>query len=395
MQAIKITIPGKFYDSHIYSADLFLWHEFGEYILKISWDEFLNWILERHVQPELRFVTACALAKNDLLYDTYWKHLLDNPLMRQQIRANFEELSKMPINLTNLNDLNVGRQKLQRELPFPHSDTLYFHDKLFVGDRDGLYKASKMCRTAEKIWDGSALNLAGRNWSVAVAAGTDGLFEAPFERGQSQRKFEIKSPKQQFQQSTNKVGWMYFSLYGSDYHDGFLADYKAYREKNDRKHPIKRELLKQSSVNQLFSSDGGDYSWGVHDKLCRIQSNSLDIIQYRPSKGKRLNTLSGVQLQISPDFGEIVSANSAPFGYVIEYDEGLLIVTSDGKQHLLPGEPINWRVFPNAVHYSNHLHVIYDEALVIYSFYQDYFVDDQENKHIGIRSDDLQKNSLF
>jgi hypothetical protein len=50
---------------------------------------------------------------------------------------------------------------------------------------------------------------------------------------------------------------------------------------------------------------------------------------------------------------------------------------------VIPGEPVNWRVFPRSKHYANHLHVVYDDRLEVWSFNHDYFLD-QKKKRLGI-----------
>ena len=81
--------------------------------------------------------------------------------------------------------------------------------------------------------------------------------------------------------------------------------------------------------------------------------------------------------------GEIISADSSLFGVVIEKENGLLIINSSLESQFLEGEPVNWRVFPRSINYTNQLHVVYEDALHIYSFNHDYFVD-QSTKKMGI-----------
>ena len=55
---------------------------------------------------------------------------------------------------------------------------------------------------------------------------------------------------------------------------------------------------------------------------------------------------------------------------------------SDGSYYNIPGEISRVRVFPRSFNYENHLHVIHDNKLEIYSFNNDYFVD-QKSKDFG------------
>jgi hypothetical protein len=55
---------------------------------------------------------------------------------------------------------------------------------------------------------------------------------------------------------------------------------------------------------------------------------------------------------------------------------------SDGTYYNIPGEASRVRIFPRSLNYENHLHVILDDRLEIYSFNNDYFVD-QKSKDFG------------
>jgi hypothetical protein len=76
--------------------------------------------------------------------------------------------------------------------------------------------------------------------------------------------------------------------------------------------------------------------------------------------------------------GEIVSGGVAFFGTVLELDDSLLILLSDGSRYEIGGDPISWKVFPKSRHYENHLHVIFEDRIDVFSFNQDYFVDQRE-----------------
>lgn len=55
---------------------------------------------------------------------------------------------------------------------------------------------------------------------------------------------------------------------------------------------------------------------------------------------------------------------------------------SDGTYYNIPGEVTRVRIFPRSLNYENHLHVIHNNTLEIYSFNNDYFVD-QKAKDFG------------
>ena len=61
---------------------------------------------------------------------------------------------------------------------------------------------------------------------------------------------------------------------------------------------------------------------------------------------------------------------------------------SDDQPYIMQFPVVRWRVFPRSKHYVNHLHVILDDRIEIYSFNNDYFVD-QRSKKAGIGFDGM------
>ena len=66
----------------------------------------------------------------------------------------------------------------------------------------------------------------------------------------------------------------------------------------------------------------------------------------------------------------------------------MLILKSNGEIVTLPTEPVRYRVFNRSVNYENQLHVIYEDRLEIYSFNDDYLLD-QDSKQFGYSGRDL------
>jgi hypothetical protein len=60
-----------------------------------------------------------------------------------------------------------------------------------------------------------------------------------------------------------------------------------------------------------------------------------------------------------------------------------MVLCSDDELVTLSGSVARWRVYPRSFRYENHLHAVYENRLVIYSFVNDYFVD-QRMKTRGI-----------
>ncbi|MEP4602396.1 MAG: hypothetical protein ABJZ98_15915, partial [Saccharospirillum sp.] len=119
------------------------------------------------------------------------------------------------------------------------------------------------------------------------------------------------------------------------------------------------------------------------DKVYMDVGGKIEAAQYYQSKDKSPKFKRLPPLELQDWKGEVVSAGVAPFGTIIECENAIVVVCSDGVVKTFPGEPVNWRVFNNTQYYRNQLHIIYDDKIEIHSFYHDYFVD-QKVKNSGI-----------
>lgn len=389
MQTVKLRIQGSFYDSQIYSKILYLWSADGT-IITVDWDQLIDHLIET-LDGTLKFVAYCSLRNNAFFYDSYNKLLLSDAKVLSTLETRFTELNGKALEIDeNLLELH---QKSLRDNPFvfPHSDTLLFHNKLFVGSGLGVEVSKSSSITAqrhqidkpEQVWDGMTQSLAGANYTVAMALGHDGIAEynwADPENKRAEQTVEIES---------SKVRWMYDSLYSSSYSESHFLYFKR---QSASKRPSREPLspLEVSSADQLFADSNIPskeiaFSWGARDKICTIHGQTLHILKYtflQADERPKFAQLSPVNLEGALD-NDIVTADSTVFGYVIETDNNLIVVDSSQETTIIPGEPVNWRLFPNTKYYTNHLHVVYDDYMDIYVFSEDYLVN-QEQKNIGI-----------
>jgi hypothetical protein len=101
---------------------------------------------------------------------------------------------------------------------------------------------------------------------------------------------------------------------------------------------------------------------------------------YAKDEGDKLKPLQAIQLEQWK--GDLISAKVASFGTILELENAIVVVRSDGDIQTIPGEPVQWRVFGRSKHYENQLHILYEDRLDIYSFNHDAFVV-QKNKTAG------------
>ncbi|GAA5530994.1 hypothetical protein [Herpetosiphon gulosus] len=433
MKAITMTIQGEFYDSYIYAGLLYLWTLDGE-IVTINWNKLIKSVSES--QPdELQFATHCAFNKGSYLYQNEWMLFRKDIEMVGRLHDRFTTLASTPIEFDSFyNDMSKFIQsRANNSFLFPHADILLFHDNIFVGNNKGIesVKRTSINRNLKhdnnkKISDIPVFSLSANNYLIAMASGEDGMYEYNIQDTEN---------KDVIQRSENEcffVRWIYTSIFGSSHEKGYIADFAP---DNDAKQlaqsistrteisesqetllvtlpkleristthqdhletpnstPKKRKAPRKFknfiySANLFENSDEQDrYVWGSHDKICLINKDNIYVIKYNPNLSNRYKPMGRINITKSGlnihELGDIVSCDSSYFGYIIEFDEGLVIINGNEEFMVLNGEPVNWRVFPDSRDYLNQMHVIYDDCIKILSFYDDYFIN-QNAKIAGL-----------
>jgi hypothetical protein len=64
---------------------------------------------------------------------------------------------------------------------------------------------------------------------------------------------------------------------------------------------------------------------------------------------------------------DLIAIRSAAFGAIAEAGEALLLLSNRGAEKICT-RPVSWRVFPRAKNYLNHLHVVQDDAVLIFAY---------------------------
>lgn len=397
MQPLRLTIPGQYWDSQIYAGRLYLFERTGD-IRTLDWDLLMqSWDIE----ASLRIAFECAFVRSDYLYGDRWSLLFSDAEIKSLIIRKFSDLAEKHLELSaaELEKFSIRRQK--NPFPFPHSDTAVYKKNMFVVSPDGVHRAT--CNKAninpistriDKKWDAPVLAVDASYLTLALAAGDEGLFEMPL----TEDGYEFspgENAKRIHRRNCTDCSWTFYSIYGSSHVDaGFLAAYRRVPQKHD-------PLLSARVFEGLISAgtifhDGGGYSWGNQDKLCQVSASRVRIVNYQPwieETPGRLTDLGAIDLaatgdirtvELSPWKGQVVSGAVALFGTVIECENAVVVVPSEGVTMTFPGEVVNWRIFSRSIQYENQLHLIYDDRLEILSFNQDYFVD-QNQKRSGIR----------
>lgn len=389
MQAIKLVIPGAFWDSQIYSGILYLFTLDGE-IVTVNWQQAVSLLAQKLEKSAFNTALRIAFHDSGLLYNERARALFQHPEVRGILKRDFQEIANTELCIEE-EELERISVKNDNPFPFPHSDSEVYYRRLYVGLTKGLFStefqntSSKNGSRPEKHWDGPVLDISAspKFTTIALASGGDGLYEVRLDLDKK-KPLQNRAPNQVVPNHCNSCEWSYHSIYASSHvHGSFMALYdKKSQDPNNRKsRKYYREFERVISSEELFSRRG--FSWGVHDKIYLYRENRIFVLEYNPRNNDMpFKHLETIPLQSWK--GDMVSASAAPFGVVVELDNALVIMRSDDSIETISGEPVSWRVFPRSENYTNQLHIIYDEKLEIWSFNHDYFVD-QESKLAGIK----------
>lgn len=390
MQPLKLVIPGNYWDSQLYEGRLYLFGRSGD-ILALNWDSLIRSL---RISEPLVLPLTCAFQRSDYLYGMAAAGLMNDSEIRSLVSRKFARLSNLTLEISakRMSQHSVGQQ--DNPLPFPHTDSEIYNRKLYIASKSGVGVVACNKKTkypvstrAEQIWDAPVLGISASYGSLAIAAGSEGLFE---KRLITYEEDELKDdePKQVSQAHCTDCGWAFYSVFGSSsLGAGFLASYER-EEPEDNPRFRRRRLDRVIVDSEIFGAEprGAQtkYSWASQDKICRAVDGAIDVARYAPweKQPQRIERIGTLRLQGRQE--SIVSAAVALFGTVVEFDSSLAVIPSSGPNLQLRGEPVNWRVFPRSKHYENHLHVVYDDHIEILSFNHDYLVD-QKQKISGIR----------
>lgn len=383
---VKLTIAGDFWDSQIYSGKLFLF-TCDRRVLQLNWRSFIS---QLPVAPELKVAAEIAFLGNRALYDHGAQMLLRDPDVRKLLLAKFTKLSVL--NHDWEEEELEWLSEIDNELPFPHNDSDIHYSTLYTGSSEGIHSREINGNSLLERSDVPALALAAKFHTVAWAAGDEGLYELDDGRISETRISELPCVR---------CEWSYASIVAAGPNNRiYVAEFDRSRNRqtgSDRS-GIVRRLERVITEDELFgqaSQGTGGVTWGARNRLFRFTGNQIQVLSCTSGpetrtakKGLRFQGEGSIQAAARMTQDAVVSARVAPFGSVVELNDGLLVIPTKGEVLFLPGEPTNWRVFPRAKDYVNQLHVVYEDHLDIIAFTHDYFVSDQSSKIAGFSMGD-------
>jgi hypothetical protein len=402
MQPLKITIYGDFWDCQIYRGRLYLWYTDGS-VGVYDWDRLVETTFSNRVDE---LVLKCAFTRGDYLYGNELSLLFRNADFKKSLLNKFLKASKKDLSIQLKMLKNFERSKQDDPMTELPTDTCIYSNTLFAINDLGLYSGSihnndlkhGISTRSKKLWDCPLLSIRAANRSIAMAGGDEGVFELHLANyyGDLSMLEEVKNGIYQVSdRHSSLVNWSFASLYSSSYVDsGFLAAFGWNEHKEARRY--KRIFEKLIPDSDIFNKSG--FSWGSQEKIYLANCNTIEVVKYTQKNVNSDNKNEVFQhldsISFNENLGKVISGGIAYFGVIIEYDDALQVLCSDDTLIILRESVARWRVYPRSKRYENHLHVIYEDRLVIYSFNHDYFVD-QIHKVKGIQfRGDIKKPAL-
>ena len=406
MEPLVIVIPGNYYDCQIYRGRLYIWTMKGS-IQVYDWNKLVNCVVMPKFNVRLPFVFS--FMEGNFLYnkkvayifgeDNYRSLLLDqyNSLVDKKIVISIDELASAMIK--------------ELEMPFGElpTDTEVFANNVYFALDSGIYRRVLNSGKSEspigpkdtKLWDCRILSLRANKFpQIALSAGSEGLFELNLVKDEAIRPKALENIEDTkvymiSQKPSSFSNYSFLSVFSSSYVDeSFMAlfNWKPLRsedsyEYGNKKVKVYRDFDELKAASAIFGVNyDSDICWGIEDKIYQIKGDVLNILKFNNAADSENGESYYKELRsvkLPSGIGTPISAGASFFGIVLEFTKGVLVLRSDGAITKIPDEVIRWRVYPRSKNYLNHLHLLYDDRMEIYSFNHDSLVN-QSSKRIGI-----------
>jgi|GEM_PF-482439 len=390
MNPSRIVIQGNYWDCQIYRGRLYLFTVIGT-VKTINWNSLVDSIQE---DDYTKIAVNYAFKNGRNLYHPELNDLFKDTDIKNLLRSKFADLSLKQISVTeeDLSQHLIGEQ----DSPFHelHTDSEVFSNKLYVLTHNNLLSSTihgsskkyPVARNVQKHFDLYGFTIrANRYARLAVSAGDDGLMEY---NGSSNYGLSSNDDRRMVQISNRHssfADYSFLSIYNSSLAGDSFMSYFTWNPENERSIPerIKKGEFDETSIFESNLRRQHYLSWGSNEKIYRAVDGGLEMV--------RFNNYAKIDEPIFSDVkfipfqtwkGQVLSAYIAYFGTVLHCENAVVVMLSDGTFYNIPGEASRVRIFPRSFNYENHLHVIQDNSLEIYSFNNDYFVD-QKSKDFG------------
>jgi hypothetical protein len=276
----------------------------------------------------------------------------------------------------------------------PHTDIEGYYGVLYLSSIDGVWATHLRPRRSknrefEQITDVPALRVACSYGSMAVAAGSEGMFDHLLARFDDY--LELREPRQLSSRYCTACSWASFDVVGSSGPEdaGFIAAFTKPQTSDEEESPTgltatSRDLVGVIDSEALFPSAKG-LMFGAQDVLVMASRGTLHIDGWNPylrdEKTPNIDLQQSLFSRKTVKVGKLenqaIDGAATVFGILAEMDSALLLRGVDGSISAF-GQPVNWRTFPRSRNYLNHLHVTHEDHISILAFVDDYFISEND-----------------
>ena len=395
MNPAKIVIEGDFWDCQIYRGRLYLWETNGG-LRVINWYELVQSFI---TEPAEELALTCAFLEGRFLYasnlrvlfeDYDFKDLLTqkfNQLLQRELIITYKELEEFTM---SVQDNPFGELQTDSEIVNNTIYALTYDGLITAGAHKPAQNKNMVTKKTNKLNDFVGYTVkAGKYGRLALSGGEEGLYEYDASKADYEG-WPVARQTERFKQITNKhssfADFNYLSLYNSSLlGKSFLSLYKLGDNTDFKMAYRHKQLEDEVSESKIFGSNGvGSLSWGTGEKLYKANNNTLEVVRFNNYAKVERDYFSEKESFVFQAWkGRILKGGTAYFGTIIECENAVVALTGEGEFYNIPGAATRWRVYPRSFNYENHLHVIHENKLEVYSFNHDYFRD-QMDKDFGI-----------
>lgn len=383
MRALRVRIEGDYWDSILYNDNLMLVTASGSMEV-YRWDQVVGLLINRH--PDLEVQLHHLLRRGKAWYALGIQDLVAHPASRSSLLAMAEAAASADLVISRRQLAPLRRRVVDVGL-FPTTDLECFGNRLFVGSTDGLQTAAltsieDLELSAQSVFfDGPCLRVAASYKRLAIALGQDGLAETtavghPRDPDVSPFSYSMRSISDEWADSCAWAGSDIVATHRGE--GGYIGAFsRPSRDEDELDDRLRPDLLETVGSDRIFSTSGGTMV-AAGGTVALIQGTAISSRSWNPFRqtdtGHVMDRQGPMTTEPFRNGATLVHADLAVFGVVVEYDERMVVHGTDGKRRSIPGEVVNWRVFPRSERYVNQLHLVKESWLDVHAFHHDYFV---------------------
>lgn len=296
--------------------------------------------------------------------------------------CNWKKLKELNISEISENDLekySISRYSLQMQ--DLNSDICIANKKIYLSNNYGLFLKqidSIEDGNFEKILDYQSFSLTTNGLGyVTMSCGNEGLFELGPNIFDSKGKWIKDVDKKIFKISSNHSTMCNYygdKLYNFSYTDDaefyYFDQINTFKKNNPQKFSEK-EIFNQNQIRDIYDTNLKEkkISWFHDNKIYRIINNrQIEVVKLKKEENFIIFEPSYI-MNFQSWKGKILTGISSKFGVIVECENALVVSFEENNFLNIAGEITKYRTYPNSKAYQNHLHVVLDDRIEIYQFY--------------------------